>query len=179
MRRILLIFFLLCFNISCNTLGPHSKSNKENNLGRSTQIIDPQRLQQGGNLIIFPFSVGVQVSSTDQTDKVSLMIVKGFAESISTNTEKIKIVWAKEEDKANFLLKGRITKFDEIRGFRPWFFRKNRRVIEVEGKIFDRDSNQTVAVFADRKEAADSEASFEELGSLIGKDMAEVILMAL
>lgn len=144
------------------------------------RIVNAQRLKDGRNLAIVPFTAGVDVESTAELDKVALMIVKGvsdaFAEDHTGKHAHFNILTAENSSSANLIAKGHIMKMAQSSKTRQWVLLKRKKTLKVSGKIVDVKTGEAVLIFTDYVESKEKSEEFKELGYRIGKNIGRFIL---
>ena len=81
------------------------------------QVIVPERVRQGGKLLIEPFVAGTNVYATDNLQKVSLYVVKGLSETLVENDHTFVLLGGLDAQKADLVIKGKIVKMSQDRKF--------------------------------------------------------------
>src|SRR3989338_2535899 len=100
--------------------------------GVQGRIIDKTLLQNSGNILVIPFEAGANVEATADLDKMSLMIVKGLIEDFEDRNLSFEIVNSDDAEKADYVVKGHVTKFDKIKGLKRWIANK-KLYLTIEG----------------------------------------------
>ena len=162
---------------SKNTIGPSKLKQplESNNFVEKGQIIDVPRLQQGTNIAIIPFKAGVGVEANEELDKIALMIVKGVADVFADDQEsRFNILTAENSQEADFIIQGHITGVKGPSRVSRWILFKGQKTLDVDGKMVDAQTGETIAVFADKTET--KEADYKELGYRIGKNIGLFIV---
>jgi len=144
------------------------------------RIVNAQKLKQGKNIAIIPFTAGVGAVSTDDLDRTALMIVKGvsdaFADDKTGKHAHFNLLTAENAKDADLVVKGHIVVMSEPSKFKKWTPLSNKRKLSVEGKITDIQSGETIVIFTDHEQAKAKDDGFKQLGYDIGKNIGRFIL---
>jgi len=140
------------------------------------KVVDVPRLKEGGKLAIIPFRAGAGVAATSDSEKASLMFVKGISEVLLANNSSVSIVAVTEADSADLLIKGHITSFKQPKGLRQRYLGGGQYAMTMEGKMVDQKTNQDVFYFSQHQNSKDKGTDVKELGYQIGKKIGEFIL---
>jgi hypothetical protein len=183
MKPILLC--LLCLMMGIGTTGcrslfhralPGSALTPPSRPIHTTRIINIQRLQQGGKLLIIPFSPDVGVSACDESERIALRAVQGMAAGFDPLKTPFTILHADNAETAELIMKGRIIKMKESGGIKLWVLQKKKnRILEISGRIVDPLTNETLAIFNHARESRDPTVTWEDLAGLIGQDIGKEI----
>lgn len=139
---------------------------------RVIMVVQPERLAQGGKLLITPFVAGVGVTASDDLDRVALRIVKGMIDGLMENQVPFEILVAQNAATAELNLEGRITQKKQPSRLRRWI--GGRKVLIVEGQMTDVRTGRPVLRFSHQLKAAPGE-SFEDLGIRLGHELGQRI----
>ena len=141
------------------------------------RIFQKEKLAQVGNLLVVPFSAGENVESSDELDRVSLMIVKGISDVLAAKDQPFKLMVREDAQKADFVIKGRIVQVQEQNNsIKPWQGKMHKFSLKVEGTILEVNSEEVLAKFALVKTAKDQKNSFEGLGYTTGEEIGQFLL---
>lgn len=144
------------------------------------RIVDAQRLQQGQNLAIIPFKAGVGVEANEELDRVALMIVKGISDVFTDNRggkdDYFNILTAENSQKADLIIRGHITAIRRLSRVSRWALMKKEKSLDVDGKMTDARTGETVLIFADRAKTKKKTEDYKQLGYRIGKKIGRFIL---
>lgn len=170
-------FFIIIFSVAaagCSAHRPVSALHSRDTTLTEARVFQKDKLIKGGNLLIVPFSAGEGVEASDELDHVSLMIVKGIADTLGDQGRSFKILTEENAQSADFVIKGRIVRMQAKETFHePW--RKNKSVysLGIEGSVMSVDPEEILAKFAQddtNKSRSNSYASLGyELGVKIGR----------
>lgn len=141
------------------------------------RVFQKEKLAQGGNLLVVPFSAGENVESSNELDRVSLMIVKGIADVLAAQNQPFKFMVREDAQKADFVIKGRIVQVQEQNKSIQLWQRKIRKLsLQAQATILEVESEQVMAKFSLVKEAKDQEKDFDALGYRIGEEIGRFLL---
>ena len=144
------------------------------------RIVNVQKLQQGRNIAIIPFTAGQWAESTDELNRVALMIIKGivdaFADDQTGKHAHFNILTAENSSEADLIVKGHITVMGGSSKLKRWALLSNKIKLSVKGKITDIQSGEAVVIFEDHAQAGAKEGDYKQLGYDIGKDIGRFIL---
>jgi hypothetical protein len=141
----------------------------------AARVVDVQRLRRGGRLLIVPFSPGVNVSASDELERIALRTVQTMVAEFNPETSPFIILHAENAQTAELIMKGRVVQMKESRGLKLWGQRKRSRVLEISGRIVDPATNETILVFTYGRESEDPAVTWEDLAGLIGQDISKEI----
>ena len=176
---VLVVFSVLL--IGCGWFGSkHAAPLKKAEFIKTEQIVDAHRLKKGGKVLIIPFSAGVGVEATNDLDRGALMIVKGIADVLKEEGSFFKILDSNNAQDADFIIKGHFVGLREKTDATLLFFKKQKiYYADVEGKISDPKSGETLLVFADSKKTEGENETLKDLGYAIGLDIGHFILSSI
>jgi len=144
------------------------------------RIVNAQKLQQGRNIAIIPFTAGERAESTDELDRVALMIIKGVVDALADDKSgkhaHFTILTAENSDEADLIVRGHITIMGKPSRLKRWTSLSNKIKLSVEGKITDIQSGEAVVKFEDHAQAGAKEDDYKQLGYNIGKNIGRFIL---
>jgi hypothetical protein len=153
---------------------------------RSGRINHLQRLQEGGRLLVKPFSAGPNIEMNEELDAVSLRIVRGIldvyegiwpedAPEGKFVTETFDMAVLEDEEESDLKVYGRITEITSSANWKKWVLIKHKSRLSVEGWLVDVRNKQTILSFKDTVEAKTEEATFRDLGLDIGRHIGQFI----
>lgn len=141
------------------------------------KVIDDERLQQGGKLLISAFRAGPGIEANSELDKTAFMIIKGFADILGEGKSNFSIIGVDQAEQADFIIEGHMTKMTQSSKLRKWFFiGQKKRELAVEGKMIERSSGKELLIFADAQKSQTKKETHKELGERIGQHVAELLL---
>jgi len=146
-------------------------------------VINAKRLQQGKNIAIIPFKAGVNVEATYKLDRTALMIVKGISDAFDEDKNgkhaHFNILTADDSDNADLIVRGHITKMGELSKLRRWVLLKRKKMLSVDGKIFDVQTGEAVLTFDDYTDTSAKSEDYTDLGYRIGNNIGQYILSSI
>ncbi len=182
-----IFFILVCLLTGCSWI--HSKkkdiSNRDESIWKEMgsaqfvetgKIVNPQRIANGGNLLIIPFRAGPDVEANDNLDKITLMIIKGVSDIIEENDANLKVLVAQNAQDAEFIIDGHITHVDASTKMNKLILRKNNITLSVKGQMVDRNTGELIAVFTDTLVSNKKEENHRQLGYAIGRNIGRFLL---
>ena len=142
----------------------------------SGKILNDKRLKEGGNIVILPFKAGAGVEATDELDKLSLMIVKGIADTLTNQSNNFNILVSENANKADLILEGHITSLRQPSKLNRLILRKKKKDLGVKGKMIDRTTGQTLMIFSHTQESKNPKANDQDLAYQLGTNIGFFIL---
>jgi len=137
------------------------------------QVVDPDCVLKG-NLVIEPFKSGEGVFADAQVSQASLTMVKGFVEVMKENPSALNVIIDEKTDKAEFFIKGYITKYDRPQGLIN-HVQKKRNVFAVEGKIINLATNRVIVRFSSSVQSL-KEKNLNDFALMAGQRLASYLL---
>ena len=130
-----------------------------------------------GKVLTVPFSACEGVEATDHIDKDALKIVKGIYDVLKENGGNFEVLVADNAYIADTVLKGHIVEaMVPVRGMKGWIKRGKKKVLSVEGKMVDKNSQEVILYFSHQQETKDGKITLEQLGLVMGKDIGKFIV---
>ncbi len=114
----------------------------------SGSVVDSTSLLAGGLLAFAEFKPGPGAVADEQTDRISLMLIKGIKDAMSVHTSALSIAGEDQLNQADFLLDGHIEEFSKSGKLSRLVMRKNEVYLSVEGEIWRQESGAKVLVFS-------------------------------
>lgn len=143
-------------------------------------MISPQKLQEGGKLLLVPFRAGGNVVATKELDKIAFRMMQGISIALEDNKPDFEILINLDQSQPDFLIDGYFTVKKESSDFlAKWFFRKKKYVLGVEGKLMDANSREVIAIFSDTMASNSPQEDFVYLGFRIGQNIGDFIRISL
>lgn len=140
-------------------------------------VFQKEKFAKGGKLLVVPFTPGENVPAGDELDHISLMIVKGIADTLGPYGQPFKILTAQEAHEADFVIKGRIVELEEKKPFlKPWGRKLRRYRLKVEGNVLDVIEDEVLAKFSQTKKAQSQKNCFSALGYEIGVQIGRFLV---
>ncbi|MGE0267622.1 MAG: hypothetical protein AB7S78_04105 [Candidatus Omnitrophota bacterium] len=144
------------------------------------RMISPQKLQEGGKLLLVPFRAGGNVVATKELDKIAFRMMQGISIALEDNKPDFEILINLDQSQPDFLIDGYFTVKKESSDFlAKWFFRKKKYVLGVEGKLMDANSREVIAIFSDTMASNSPQEDFVYLGFRIGQNIGDFIRISL
>ena len=176
--KVLLILIACCLNLSCESLSGRNRGViKEQDLNNQNRLMDKMQLIKGGNLLIIPFKAGPGVLANDELNKISLMFVKGVSEILKEQHLSINLLSAANENKAQLVMKGHITKLQTSKSPTRWFSGVQMLEINFDGEIVEQKTENVLYHFlryrSEVSKAKDHRALAYEMGQDVGRYLAE------
>ena len=182
--RFFLFFLVLIFIPGCAWLGLSKNAvGNEKTSGdvvvadpfvKAGNIIDAQRLEKGGKLLVVPFPAGANVVVNERTDKIALMIVKGIADELKD--PRFHVLDEATAHEAQLVITGHVTASGESSRWDRWVLRKTQNTVSVEGRMVDAASGATVLVFTHSARASTRREDPAQSGYDIGRDIGRFII---
>jgi len=139
------------------------------------RIVDAGRLQQGKNVAVIPFKAGVDVEANEELERVTLMVVKGNADTFADDQGGLfNILTAENSNEADFVIQGHVTNLKGPSRVSRWVLLKGHKMLSVDGKMIDAGTGEAIAVFTDQ--VTSKTESYKDLGYRIGKNIGLFIL---
>ena len=140
------------------------------------KVIHPERIKDGGKLVVIPFRAGADVESTPELDKIALRIVKGVADKLEGQSPRFEVLLAEESRQAEFIIDGRVTRVSRSGSFAKWILRKKSLEVGISGRMTERKTGDTILVFNYKRHSEQKEEDFNHLGYILGQDIAQLLL---
>lgn len=144
----------------------------------SGRIVNPDRLNEGGKLLLVPFRAGAGVEANDDLDKTALMLVRGVLDVIGEDHPTFELVYSMDDD-PDFVLDGHIIEKVSPSKVKRWTLIGNKKRLKVKGKIVARDSGQTIVFFSDGQVAKTKKDDHSLLAIKIGQNIGRYVLSGL
>lgn len=139
-------------------------------------LIDRQKLRSGGNVVVIPFSPGVNIEANDEFDKITLRIIRGIMDAFQDKSKAFTVLSSDEADQADFIIEGRVIEVQKPSMMKRATFKNNRLRLAVQGKMIDRETEKLILVFSDSVEARNTKETLEVLGNNIGRHIGQFIV---
>ena len=173
----LLVFLILFFAGCCCYRAPKIVAAPEGSSLKEARVFQKEKLAKGGNILVVPFSAGEGVEASDALDHVSLMIVKGIAETLGPAGKPFKILVEQDAQSADFVVKGRIMQMEEKSHFhKPWQKKTETFKLAIEGSVLGVEPEEILAKFSQTKKKESSENSFQPMGYDLGVEIGRFLL---
>lgn len=175
MRRaqLLILIFSLQFFAGCQWLSQESQPTPVVRKNDATQIVDRQRLQKGGKIVIAAFSAGPDVEASNLLDQVSLSLVKGVSDILANEANTFEILTAEQAQEADFIIEGHVIKLNRSSKLARLLLRRKKVSVAVKGKMRDVVTGEPVLLFKEKQDAVSPESDYRgpavQLGEQIGR----------
>jgi hypothetical protein len=136
------------------------------------QVADGSRALRG-YIVMEPFKAGENVAATPEVEQASLMMVKGFVESVSQAKSRLKVIIGEDISKAKFLVRGYIVAFDRPEGLID-YVQKKPNVVAVEGKVVSLEDSRVVVDFSSSVQSVE-EKDFNGFAYKLGQRLASYL----
>lgn len=179
MRRTQLLILIFSINIfsGCHWFSQESPPNPVVRKNDSTQIVDRQRLQKGGKIVITAFTAGPDVEASDLLDQVSLSLVKGVSDVLTQEANAFEVLTAEQAQEADFIIEGHVTKLGRSSKLARWILRRKKVSVAVRGKMRDVVTGEPVLLFKEKQDAVSPQADYRgpavQLGEKIGHQIID------
>ena len=181
MRLSVGIFF--CFILGCGWFHPKPSvsENTESLLSavplvESGKILNRERLQKGGSLLVIPFKAGPGVEADGELDRMALTIVKGISDKLKEKNTSLKLLDYEHAQEADFVLQGHITLVEKPSQFNKWVKRDKTIEVSAEGEIIDLETDKKIVIFSDSRKSSQKDATYKDLGYQIGERIGRFLL---
>ncbi len=142
------------------------------------RVFQKEKLAKGGNVLVVPFSAGENIRASDELDHVSLMIVKGIADTLGSSGNPFKVLVEQDAQSADFVIKGRIVQMEQKTPFhKPWRKKTEKLTLKVEGSVLGVENDEILAKFSQIKMLESQTDNFETLGYDIGTEIGRFLLV--
>ncbi|OGX06943.1 MAG: hypothetical protein A2Z88_04005 [Omnitrophica WOR_2 bacterium GWA2_47_8] len=139
------------------------------------QTLNRARLKEGGNLLIVPFSAGVNVEATDELEAVSLYIVKGIGETLMAGNGPLKVLTEGDLNQADFVFQGHITKLGTTHSLTE-ILKPKSLYLSVKGEMLEQKTGKVLFYFSRNIFGAEGKDDFKTLGDELGKGVANYLM---
>ncbi len=175
--RILLFVFVFSGCVF-SSHGDKAAVKKNYNEG-AVKIIDALRLKEGGNLLFVPFRAGVGVSASEELDRVSLMLVKGFVETLQRGNFPFRILSAENAGDAELVIKGYITELNVSKKFSALSGGNKKLTLGIDGKMVDEKTDRALIHFSKKETTIQKSGNLMAMAYALGQEMATPVLEGL
>ena len=163
-----------------NKLNPLQKSAKDPTQSvQINRVVDQGRLLRGGKLLVVAFNPGENVEATERVDRVSFMVAKGITDVVEGGADQFEMLSANEAKNADLIIEGHITKIKKSSFFKKLFLLGGAKRLSVKGRMVDRKTGKDVMLFSDSFVSKHKDASFEDVGYIVGQHLGEYIISSL
>ena len=139
------------------------------------RIVDADRLNQGGNLLIVPFLAGPGVESNERLDELSLRMVQGIVSELEGNRPYFNILTNESKEQADFVLRGFFIDVGSMSKLKSWLPGINEKEIAIKGQMTPRGSDKPVLLFEDSISTTDKAQQYIDMSYALGQDLGRFI----
>ncbi|MCA9401837.1 MAG: hypothetical protein KC713_09430 [Candidatus Omnitrophica bacterium] len=143
-----------------------------------SHVINADIFQRAEKIAVVPFNPGPGIPANEELDRISLMIVKGVAETINQQSSGLEVLVDENVGSAELILEGHITEVTKASLFKKMTLRSQERGVSVKGRLIDRKTGEPILVFTDTKEALEDKELLEDIGERIGRSIGQFILLS-
>ena len=154
-----------------------STTSKSKQVQATSQVVDVDRLSQGGSLIIVPFTAGAGIEAIEETDRIALNIVKGLSETLGANNSQFEILQSDSSKETQLVIKGHITVIANPHGVKKWIGSK-QSILGVDAHMIDAKTGNLVASFIEKEKFKRKEGDFNDAAIKIGHKIGQFIIDA-
>lgn len=178
--KIIFLGVILAVSFSACSWFSHAKNvvttpNSSESIEKS-KVVNASRLKEGGKVAMLAFKAGVGVEATEQLDKTSLEVVKGFSDFLAEHSSPLRFVGADAAEETTFVLSGNFSSIDVVSSLWPWAQTKITISLTIDGKLQDATTKETIAVFNFKRKFFGKKADLYQLGYLLGQDIGQFLV---
>ncbi|MCD4781912.1 MAG: hypothetical protein K8S27_15405 [Candidatus Omnitrophica bacterium] len=176
-----LLIFLFVFN-GCSWLNFSKQTPQRTAIIPSvslSRIIDQNRLFQGGKIYVKFFQPGVGVLANEQSDKLSLMILRGIGVMINETSGSFQIILEENYKEADLIIDGHLVEVGSTPKWHGWFMRPDKGSVEIKGRLYEKESGKVIAIFKEHMDFNRKKKSFEEIALILGQNIGSFLLESL
>jgi hypothetical protein len=126
--------------------------------------VDAAALKSGGKIAFTPLKAGPQTSADEQSDRVSLMIIKGIANRLAQGGTSL--IVAAPEDEPNLVFQGYIEELLQNSRLKRLVLRRDKGRLAISGEIWLSSTGAKVLTFAGYAHLGDFKDVFQAAGAL-------------
>ena len=139
-------------------------------------VVDQLKLKNGGNVLVVPFSPGVNIEANDEFDRLTLRMIRAIADEFKDKNPSFTVLSSENAQSADFIIEGRVTEIRKPSLMDKMPFGNRDRQISVQGKMTERDSQKPVLIFTDRVVSKNNKEQLENLGTRIGQHIGRLVV---
>ncbi len=109
-------------------------------------VVNSSVFTKGGTLVLGSFKPGTGAAANDETDQLSLMMIKGINETLPKNSTHF-IIQADEQNEPDYYLEGYIENYGRDGHIPHLKLRKNQVLLSVDGDIWLRQTGEKIFLF--------------------------------
>ncbi|MBI3314746.1 MAG: hypothetical protein HYZ86_02215 [Candidatus Omnitrophica bacterium] len=136
-------------------------------------LVDAAALKSGGKIAFTPLKAGARTSADEQSDRVSLMIIKGIANRLAQ--ARTSLIIAAPEDEPNLVFQGYIEELSQNGRLKRLVLRRGKGRLAISGEIWLSSTGAKVLTFAGDAHLGDFKDVFQAadaLGDALGYEIA-------
>lgn len=175
--EILGIFLLASFSGGCTSSA--KKVIASGDFAVEGKILQAAQQIDGGTILVIPFTAGEGVAETDDLEKISFRLVHGIS-NVLQNQPRLTLLSSGRPQDADFIIKGRIVRLFEKKGFPKVFKARDvRREIVVRGELVSRKTGETLGYFSDSLKSQAPQEDLNQLAERLGQRIGDFIASGL
>lgn len=176
-NKILVLLCIICLS-GCFMSSPRKKTVSKpvspQLLKIEGNIVNQEKLSQGGKLAFTDLKAGPLAVADEQTDRVSLKIIQGVTDVIINNNAGLEIT--NDPYEANLVFEGYIEEFVMPGKFSKTVLFKNQSRISISGELYDRKTGLRVLSFASSKTFNIKKENPSQVALSIGEAIGQFIV---
>ncbi len=137
-------------------------------------VLNSAILAQGGNLALVPFRAGSSAEANEETDHLSMMILKGIKEGIEAQKTSLQIVDA-SETQPKIALQGYIEEFAKTGKLSRMMMRPNRDSLSLVGEVWLVSNGERLVNFTANKKFNPKKQKPVDIAYDLGKEIGDFI----
>ena len=152
--------------------GQAQVKSSEKPLNVAITLVDAAALKSGGKIAFTPLKAGARASADEQSDRVSLMIIKGMADRIAQS--RTSLIIAAPEDEPNLVFQGYIEELLQNSRFKRLVLRRDKGRLAISGEIWLSLTGAKALTFAGYAHLGDYKDVFQAadaLGEALGDEI--------
>ena len=153
-----------CFWHAPPQAGQAQAKPSEKPLNVAITLVDAAALKSGGKIAFTPLKAGARASADEQSDRVSLMIIKGMADRIAQS--RTSLIIAAPEDEPNLVFQGYIEELLQNSRLKRLVLRREKGRLAISGEIWLSSTGAKVLTFAGYAHLGDFKDVFQAAGAL-------------
>lgn len=109
-------------------------------------VVDPSSFEKGGTLVLDAFKPGSGTEANDDSDQLSLMMVKGIRDALPAGNTQFTLS-TDDQKNSDFVLDGYIDDYGRDKHFTHMNLRKTQVHLSMDGEIWLRETGEKVLTF--------------------------------
>lgn len=135
-------------------------------------VTNPDRLRQGGNVLITRFLPGENAAANGEFDEVMAMIRQGLADSFDAFGGHFQVIGPLEEGQADLVIRGVVRRLSKDGRLTRWVRLRNHGYISADIELLAADSEEKIVAFTHAQIVDLDEGAMKDLGYKMGVDIA-------